>query len=33
MLGDRVTFEGAVYESTVDNNVWAPNVYGWVLVQ
>lgn len=33
MLGDRVTFEGAVYESTVDNNVWAPNVYGWELVQ
>lgn len=33
MLGDRVTFEGAVYESTVDNNVWAPNVYGWTLVE
>lgn len=33
MMGDRVTFEGAVYESTVDNNVWAPNVYGWELVQ
>lgn len=27
--GDRVTFEGKVYESTVDGNVWAPDLYGW----
>ncbi len=30
--GDRVMFEGQVYESTINSNVWAPNVYGWVLV-
>lgn len=24
--------EGPVYRSTVDNNVWAPNVYGWELI-
>ena len=29
MKGDRVRFEGKVYESLIDNNVWAPNVYGW----
>lgn len=27
--GDRVTFGGFTWESTVDANVWAPNVYGW----
>lgn len=32
MKGDKVTFEGAVYQSTIDNNVWAPNAYGWELV-
>lgn len=32
MRGDKVTFQGQVYESTVDNNVWAPNVYGWTVV-
>lgn len=33
--GDRVHYPSEsdpVYESTVDNNVWAPNVYGWELV-
>lgn len=32
--GDKVHFpmeSDPVYESVVDNNVWAPNVYGWVL--
>ena len=32
MKGDRVHYPNAddpVYESTVDNNVWAPGVYGW----
>ena len=29
MRGDQVTFNGKIYESTVDNNVWAPNIYGW----
>ena len=29
--GDRVTFEGKHYESTIDNNVWSPTDYpqGW----
>ena len=30
--GDRVTFEGATWESTADSNVWAPGVFGWVKV-
>lgn len=29
MKGDRVSHEGANYESDIDNNVWAPTVYGW----
>lgn len=31
MTGDRVTYNGKVYESTVDKNVWAPDAYpqGW----
>lgn len=29
MKGDRVTYNGKTWESTVDNNVWAPGVYGW----
>lgn len=29
MVGDKVMFEGQVYECTINNNVWAPNVYGW----
>lgn len=36
MAGDRVHYpdaEGPVYESTVDNNVWAPGVYGWEQVE
>ena len=32
MIGDKVTFEGNIYESTIDNNVWAPNVYGWQAI-
>ena len=29
--GDRVLYSGGVYESTIDGNVWAPDVYpaGW----
>ena len=33
MKGDKVRFEGHIYESTIDNNVWAPNVYGWTLIE
>ena len=31
MTGDKVKYNGVVYESTVDNNVWAPDAYpqGW----
>lgn len=28
-IGDKVRFEGKIYESVIANNVWAPNVYGW----
>lgn len=30
--GDRVTYEGAAWASTVDANVWAPGVHGWKKV-
>lgn len=32
MKGDRILYtDGKIYESTIDNNVWAPDVYpaGW----
>lgn len=34
MKGDKVMFEGNVYESTIDNNIWSPSAYpaGWVKV-
>lgn len=32
MKGDKVSYEGKTWESTVDNNVWAPGVYGWTEV-
>lgn len=35
MIGDRVMFEGSIYESAIDNNVWSPSAYpaGWQLVE
>lgn len=27
--GDKVTYNGKTYESIIDSNVWAPDVYGW----
>ena len=32
--GDRVLFEGKIYESLIDNNVWSPSAYpqGWKVV-
>jgi hypothetical protein len=30
--GDRVTYNGQTWESTIDANVWAPGVYGWIVV-
>ena len=29
MIGDIVSYNDALYVSTIDNNVWAPDVYGW----
>lgn len=31
-LGDRVLFNALVWESTVNNNVWQPGVFGWIQV-
>lgn len=35
MKGDKVMFEGDVYESLIDNNVWSPTEYfaGWKLIE
>ena len=35
MIGDKVKFEGNVYESVIDNNIWSPSAYpaGWKLVE
>lgn len=35
MTGDKVTYEGKTYESTIDNNVWSPTAYpqGWKVVE
>lgn len=34
-VGDKVIFEGKVYESTIDNNTWSPREYeqGWKLIE
>lgn len=32
MTGDRVMHNEKTWESTVDNNVWEPGVYGWLQV-
>lgn len=29
MIGDKVTYNGKIWESIVDNNVWTPGAYGW----
>ena len=33
MVGDRVRHNDSIWESTVDNNVWEPGVYGWDVVE
>lgn len=35
MTGDKVTYEGKVYESIIDNNIWSPAAYpaGWKLIE
>ena len=32
MKGDKVTHNGKVWVSTIDNNVWEPGVYGWTEI-
>ena len=32
MKGDKVRYQDKIWESTIDNNVWAPGVYGWIEV-
>lgn len=34
MRGDRVRFEGRIYESLIDNNIWSPAAYpaGWMEI-
>lgn len=29
MRGDKVLYNGKTWQSTIDNNMWAPGVYGW----
>lgn len=29
MAGDKVSYNGKTWTSTIDNNVWAPGVFGW----
>lgn len=29
MKGDKVSYKGKTWISTIDNNVWAPGEYGW----
>jgi outer membrane protein assembly factor BamB len=29
MIDDKVIYDGKTYVSIVDNNVWAPDTYGW----
>lgn len=31
-IGDKVSYNGSVWQSTASANVWAPGVYGWVQV-
>ena len=35
MVGDKVMFEGHIYESAINNNIWSPSAYpaGWVLIE
>jgi hypothetical protein len=33
MTGDKVIYNGKTYVSTIDNNVWAPDVHGWEVVE
>lgn len=34
-IGDRVMYNGHIYESTINSNVWSPDAYpqGWTLIE
>ena len=32
MAGDKVSHNGKIWASDIDNNVWEPGVYGWTEV-
>lgn len=34
MKGDKVTYNGKIYESAIDNNIWSPAAYpaGWIEI-
>lgn len=32
MKGDKVTHQGKTWQSTIDNNVWEPGIYGWETI-
>lgn len=34
-IGDRVTYNGHIYESTIDGNTWSPDAYpqGWTMIE
>ena len=34
-IGDKVSFEGHIYQSLINNNVWSPSAYpaGWQLIE
>lgn len=35
MVGDKVIYNGNIYQSTIDNNIWSPDTYpaGWQLIE
>ena len=35
MTGDKVRYNGHVYQSLIDNNIWSPEAYpaGWQLIE
>lgn len=33
MKGDKVMYEGKVWVSDMDSNVWVPGEYGWTIVE
>ena len=33
MAGDKVSHNGKIWVSDIDNNVWEPGVYGWTEVE